>query len=192
MTSHHHTNESGQLLNVLDMLLRYHRHLGLSHEQYLLLHTCIQYHEMAAIQDITGFSEGKIVKMLKELMDQDLIVYHAQKGIEIEQLYEKLLEAEISVMPLRELLIREYKKDNRHIGHMEFVPMNEGIAVRMQNGKLLPLEKIRELTEELNRYIQSAMQEEYGQSGRLVHPEQRRKERTHITGTGRIKKVSRS
>lgn len=183
------TNNNQMLTKVLDMLLRYHRHLGLTHEQYILLHSCIQYDDMAVIEDITGFSEKKIIKMLEELMEKDLIVYHAQKGIEIEQLYERLLAAEKSTLSFRELLIREYQKDRKHIGYVELVPMKEGIAVRLQDGKMLPLEKVRELTEELNLYVQSAMKEELQQSNRRLFTDQRRK---GIHKTGRIKKVNKS
>jgi hypothetical protein len=208
------TNDNQKLLKILDMLLRYHRHLGLSHEQYLLLHTCIQYDEMTAIKEITGFSEGKIIKMLKELMEKELIIYQVQKGIEIDPLYDKLMEAELTAVPFRELLIRDYQQDRSHIGHMEFVPMKEGIAVRMRSGKYLPVEKVRELMEELNRYLQTARQEgaqqqqqqqqqqppqqtsQQQQNNRRLYADQLRKDRHQLgnaglNGSGRIKKVTR-
>lgn len=186
------TNEKQILLKVLDLLLRYHRHVGLSHEQYILLHTCIQYDDMTTIEDITGFSEQKILTMLKELMEKQLIVYHTENGIEIEPLYEKLLAAERSALPLREMLVREYqnKNDRQHIGHVELVPMKEGIAIRWKDGNMLTFEKTRELIEELNTYIKSAVKEELQQTNRRLFADPRRKERYPLND--RIKKVSRT
>lgn len=186
------TNEKQILLKVLDLLLRYHRHVGLSHEQYILLHTCIQYDDMTTIEDITGFSEQKILTMLKELMEKQLIVYNTENGIEIEPLYEKLLAAERSALPLREMLVREYqnKNDRQHIGHVELVPMKEGIAIRWKDGNMLTFEKTRELIEELNTYIKSAVKEELQQTNRRLFADPRRKERYPLND--RIKKVSRT
>ncbi len=187
-------NEKQILIKVLDLLLRYHRHLGLSHEQYILLHTCIQYEDMTTIEDITGFSEQKIVSMLTELMEQQLIVYHAEKGIEIEPLYEKLLAAERSTLPLREMLVREYQNKNQNerqqIGRVELVPMKEGIAIRWLDGNMLTLEKTRELIDELNTYIKSAVKEELQQTNRRLFADPRRKERYPLND--RMKKVSRT
>lgn len=186
------TDETKVLLKVLDLLLRYHRHLGLSHEQYILLQTCIQYDEMETIEDITGFTEQKIVAMLKELMEKKLIVYHAEKGIEIEPLYEKLMVIERSALPLRELLVREYQnnQDRPYIGKVELVPMKEGIGVRWGDGNMLSLDKTRELVEELNTYIKSAMKEELQQTNRRLFSDPRRKERYQLND--RVKKVSRT
>lgn len=180
------------LLKVLDLLLRFHRHLGLTHEQYILLQTCIQYDDMETIEDITGFSEQRIVTMLKELMEKKLIVYHPDDGIEIEPLYEKLLAVERSTLPLRELLMREYKnkQDGSYIGNVELIPMKEGIGVRWSDGNMLTLEKTKELVAELNTYIKSAVKEEIQHTNRRLFGEPRRKER--FTLNDRVKKVSRT
>lgn len=187
------TNEKQLLLKVLDLLLRYHRHLGLSHEQYILLHTCIQYNDMPTIEDITGFSEKKIVTMLKELMDKQLIVYNSENGIEIEPLYEKLIVAERSALPIRDLLVREYQNKtdrSQYIGQVDLVPMKEGIAVRWKDGNYFTLEKTRELVEELNTYIKSAVKDEIQQTNRRLFSDPRRKERYPLND--RMKKVSRT
>lgn len=184
------SNDKQKLLKVLDLLLRYHRHLGLSQEQYILLHTCIQYDDMSTIEDITGFTEQKIVTMLQELMEKQLIVYHSESGIEIEPLYEKLLLAERSTLPLREMLIREYKKDRQQIGQIKLVPMKEGIAPQWYDGNAFTLDKIRELIEEMNNYIKSAVKEELQQTNRRLFSDPRRKERYPLND--RMKKVSRT
>lgn len=186
------SNEAKLLFKVLDLLLRYHRHLGISHEQYILLQTCIQYDDMETIEDITGFTEQQIVAMLQELMEKKLIVYHSEKGIEIEPLYEKLLAVERNALPLREFLMREYKnkQDRSYIGNVELIPMKEGIGVRWQDGNMLTLEKTRELIEELNAYIKSAVKEELQQTNRRLFSDPRRKDRFAMND--RMKKVSRN
>src|SRR5690606_36141828 len=107
---------------------------------------------------------------------------------------EKLLAAERSTLPLREMLVREYQNKNQNerqqIGRVELAPMKEGTAIRWLDGNMLTLEKTRELIDELNTYIKSAVKEELQQTNRRLFADPRRKERYPLND--RMKKVSRT
>ncbi|SHE47136.1 hypothetical protein SAMN05444392_101605 [Seinonella peptonophila] len=151
-------NHTSFVYQLLELLLRYHRYLGLDHEQYFLLHTCIQYDDIDMIEEITGFTEQKIVQMMEEMIEQKIIKYDQNSGIDLEYLFSYLKVVEQQFMPFRELLIRDYQDqknhpDKKHIGHVELLPMKKGIAVRLADGKLLSLKRMQQLSEELTHYV---------------------------------------
>ncbi|SFJ41239.1 hypothetical protein SAMN05421852_10918 [Thermoflavimicrobium dichotomicum] len=149
-------------------LLRYHRHLGLNHQQYVLLHTFIQYDDIETIEDITGFKEDKIIAMLEEMMNAGLIDLNEDNEVDLEHLYNRLERVEKDMTPLRELLVQEYKKyydhpDKKYFGHIELIPMTKGIGVRLQDGTMMSLKHVRELSKELLIFAQSTTEEDLKQ-----------------------------
>lgn len=165
-----------------EMLLRYHRYLGLSHKQFILLHTWIQFDDIYMIEDITGFTEDQIIAMLTDLMERNIIQFDQNNEINLKKLYETLQHVEKTALPFRDVLIYEYKNQKsipsrKHIGHVELVPMQEGIAVRLQNGLFLSLRQTLELSQELHHFAQSMKEEELQQLNLDLYQEQEKKKR---------------
>jgi hypothetical protein len=163
-----HSAQNHLLRELMEMLLRYHRYLGLSHPEYVLLQACIQYDDLFTIEDVTGFSEEEILRMLRSLEARKIIDLEAGQYIDLGKLYFLLKEVERSLLPFREILIHEYAQQNKtgqkHIGFVELVPMKKGIAVRLANGQFLSLRHTLELSKELYQYVQSAKEEELKKS----------------------------
>ncbi|RAL26627.1 hypothetical protein [Thermoflavimicrobium daqui] len=149
-------------------LLRYHRHLGLNHQQYVLLNTFIQYDDIEVIEDITGFKEEKIIAMLEEMMKSHLIDLNEENEVDLDHLYSRLERIEKEMTPIRDLLVQEYKKfyeqpEKRTYGLVELIPMTKGIGVRLQDGTMMSLKHVRELSKELLIFAQSTTDEDIKQ-----------------------------
>jgi hypothetical protein len=146
------------------LLLRYHRKLGLDQQQYVLLHSCIHFDEMDIIMEVTGLQEDDIMKTLMDLANRKIISFTANKSIDLNYLYHLLRMIAQDDMPFRDVLVQEYVQENKqngdHIGHVELVPMNNGIAVRLRNGTFLSISRLRELAEEFGLFAESIREEE--------------------------------
>lgn len=155
-----------KLQHLQELLLRYHRYLGLDHKQYVVLETCLQFDDLDVICEITGFSEEQILDMLAELLERNVIQLNDAYQIDVEKLYELLKYVEQTTVPFRKLLIYEYAQHHRfsgsekHIGQVELVPMKRGIAVRLHNGLFLSLRQTKELSQELLAFASSMSEDE--------------------------------
>lgn len=158
------TTQQSFLQQLLKLLLRYHRILGLNQQQYVLLHSSIQFNDMDVLIEVTGLSEDQITKSLMELANRKVIAFTPDKSIDLEYLHHLLTMVEQDNIPFREILIQEYMSENRkktgHIGHIELVPMNSGIAVRLRNGMFLTVARLRELAKEFGLFADSMKEEE--------------------------------
>lgn len=175
-----HSTQNQLLRELMAMLLRYHRYLGLSHQEYVLLQACIQYDDLFTIEDVTGFTEEEILRMLRSLEARKIIDLEAGQYIDLGKLYILLKEVERNLLPFREILIQEYAQQknssHKHIGHVELVPMKKGIAVRLANGQFLSLRHTLELSKELYQFVQSAKEEEIQKSNEQTDSEQKNQE----------------
>jgi hypothetical protein len=146
------------------LLLRYHRRLGLNQQQYVLLHSCIQFEDMDVLVEVTGLSEEQINKALMDMANRKVIAFTPDKNIDLEHLYHLLNMIALDDIPFREILVKEYvnekKQKSGHIGHVELVPMNRGIAVRLRNGTFLTIARLRELAKEFGLFAESIKEEE--------------------------------
>jgi hypothetical protein len=158
------TTQQSFLQHLLKLLLRYHRRLGLNQQQYVLLHSCIQFDDMDVLVEVTGLSEDQIMQALIELANRKVIAFTSEKKIDLEYLHHLLSMVEQDNIPFRDLLIHEYvnekKKKNDYIGRVELIPMNKGIAVRLRNGAFLTTTRLRELAKEFGIFAESIKEEE--------------------------------
>ncbi|MCH5584122.1 hypothetical protein MK805_03965 [Shimazuella sp. AN120528] len=158
------TTQHSFLQHLLKLLLRYHRRLGLNQQQYVLLHSCIQFDDMDVLEEVTGLSEDQIMKSLTELANRKIIAFTPDKNIDLEYLHQLLNMVEQDNIPFREILIKEYVSEKKHktghVGQVELVPMNSGIAVRLRNGTFLTIARLRELAEEFELFAGSIKEEE--------------------------------
>lgn len=147
-----------------EMLLRYHRSLGISHEQLILLQACIQLEDFSEIEEVTGFSEEKIMHIFNQLQERKIIHFNDQDELDLKQLHETLKQVERNHMPFKELLTQEYAKSARtnqkHIGFVELVPMKKGIGVRTGSGRFLSLKQTKDLGQELLMFAQSMKEDD--------------------------------
>lgn len=158
------TTQQSFLHHLFKLLLRYHRRLGLNQQQYVILHSCIQFNDMDVLVEVTGLSEDQIMKSLIEMENRKVIALTRDKKIDLEYLHHLLNMVEQDNIPFRDILIQEYvnekKKKNEYIGRVELVPMNRGIAVRLRNGVFLTTARLRELAEEFGLFAESIKEEE--------------------------------
>lgn len=157
------TTQQSFLQHLLKLLLRYHRRLGLNQQQYVILHSCIQFNDMDVLVEVTGLSEDQIMKSLIEMANRKVIAFTRDKNIDLEYLHHLLSMVEQDNIPFRDILIQEYvekKKKNEYIGRVELIPMNKGIAVRLRNGAFLTTARLRELAEEFGLFAESIKEEE--------------------------------
>ncbi|WP_028775572.1 hypothetical protein [Shimazuella kribbensis] len=158
------TTQPSSLQQLLKLLLRYHRRLGLNQQQYVLLHSCIQFDDMDVLVEVTGLPQDEIMKSLMELANCKVITFTADKNIDLKHLHGLLSMIALDDIPFRELLVKEFvnqkKQKFKHIGHVELVPMNNGIAVRMRDGTYLSIARLKELTEEFSLFAESIKEEE--------------------------------
>jgi hypothetical protein len=158
------TTQQPSLQQLHKLLLRYHRRLGLDQQQYVLLHSCIHFDDMNVIVEVTGLPKEQIKKTLMELANRKVIAFTPNKNIDLNHLYSLLTMVAQDDIPFRDVLIQEYinEKNNNgnHIGHVELVPMNSGIAVRLGNGTFLSNSRLKELAEEFGLFAESIREEE--------------------------------
>jgi hypothetical protein len=156
------------LINLSKKLLRYHRHLGLDHQQFVLLNTFILYDDIEIIEDITGFKEEKIISLLEEMMKNELIDLNEDNEVDLEHLYKRLDRIEKDQMPIRDVLVQEYKKyydqpEHNYYGLIELIPMTKGIGIRLMDGTMMSLKHVRELSKELMIFTQLTSEEDLKQ-----------------------------
>lgn len=164
------------MYSISEMLLRYHRALGITHEQLILLQASIQMDDFSEIEDVTGFPKEKIMQLFSQMSERKIIRFNDRKELDFQHLYETLKVVEKRSLPFRELLTREYSKaartNQKHVGHVELVPMKKGIAVKLADGTFLSLKQTKDLSAELLIFAQSMKEEDLQRFNRNVQQKQ--------------------
>ncbi|MDQ0417520.1 hypothetical protein J2Z48_001693 [Croceifilum oryzae] len=159
-----------------EMLLRYHRIMGMNHEQLILLQASIQLHDAVEVEEATGFSRDTVMELFSQMSELGIIRFNERKELDYQDLFETLKSIEKRSMPFRERLTREYSKASRtnqkHVGHVELVPVKKGIAVKLTDGTFLSIKQTKDLSNELNMFAQSMKEEDLQRFNRNVEQKQ--------------------
>ncbi|SDY03678.1 hypothetical protein [Thermoactinomyces sp. DSM 45892] len=155
-----------------EMLLRYHRIIGMNHEQLILLQASIQLHDAVEIEEATGFSRDTIAELFSQISELGVIRFNERNELDYQDLFETLKSIEKRSMPFRERLTREYSKASRtnqkHVGHVELVPVKKGVAVKLMDGTFLSIKQTKDLSNELMMFAQSMKEEDLQRFNRNV------------------------